>query len=421
MNAKHRFRPNLEGLESRWTPATIRLVAGNLFITNPTGNLSVTSQASNTVLVNDSGKLVTVSGVGGLISITGTNANNTITFDATVPYNGNLLVNSGNGNDTVNLIGTLGGNATLLTGSGADSVALTGDATISGGLSIVDPLGGVSLSQAGNALAVGGNLAVTGITSYTPGTGALTVGGNVSFTAGRGLNMLLTLNGALGVGGSLSVRGSSGDDVIAASSPTTSFAIVGNATFALGDGTNGVGMQPTAFASSIGGNLSYTGGSGQDVLALSGNLAVPVTVDGNVTVNLGEGNANRMTHGVAGVIGGHLSVTSGNGNSGGPTTFSGVVNGDLSITLGNGNNTGINVDRAPAGTLRYRAGNGTNVLRINGTDTYLVDLLFGTGTDTLTFTGASTVNGRIVGTGGNYTLNQSTAVFSPNLQLINFP
>src|SRR5262245_60719592 len=98
-------RPALECLEARWVPATIKLIAGNLFVSNQTAALTVETTATpGKIMVTDGAKVVTVSGVGGLISITGTNAANLITFVADAgAFPGNLLVNAGNGADAINL------------------------------------------------------------------------------------------------------------------------------------------------------------------------------------------------------------------------------------------------------------------------------------------------------------------------------
>src|SRR5262245_30344300 len=108
MRTKHAFRPTLEGLEERWVPATIKLVAGSLFVSNQVGDLSVeTTAVAGQVKVTDNAKAVVVSGVGSLILITGTNLPNKINFVATAKtFPGQLLINSGNGADTIDLSGT---------------------------------------------------------------------------------------------------------------------------------------------------------------------------------------------------------------------------------------------------------------------------------------------------------------------------
>src|SRR5262245_49384385 len=127
MLKKYAHRPTLEALEERWVPATIKLIAGNLFVSNQTAALTLeTTATAGQIKITDGAKVVTVSGVGGLISITGTNAANTINFNADAKaFPGNLLINAGNGADTINLEATnppggIGGNVTVLEGNGDD-------------------------------------------------------------------------------------------------------------------------------------------------------------------------------------------------------------------------------------------------------------------------------------------------------------
>ncbi len=116
--------PNLETLEERWVPATIRVVSGSLFISNLAGGTGLVVEATATpgqIKVTDNGKLVTVSGVGRLISITGTNASDNVTVNlAGNIFGGNVRANLGNGNDSFTITGaggTLGGTLTVRGGA----------------------------------------------------------------------------------------------------------------------------------------------------------------------------------------------------------------------------------------------------------------------------------------------------------------
>ena len=128
-------------------PATIRLLGGNLYISNQAGLLLVETTATPGKLnVTDAGKLVTVSGVGGLVSVTGTNKNDTVQFKANAgPFAGSLIVSTGNGNDTVALqataAGGIGGHVTVLPGRGADTTAVSAATRVGGSLRVVDPSG----------------------------------------------------------------------------------------------------------------------------------------------------------------------------------------------------------------------------------------------------------------------------------------
>jgi hypothetical protein len=53
MRRVYSFRPRIEALEDRAVPATINLVAGQLFISNPTAALTVTSLGAGQVKVQD--------------------------------------------------------------------------------------------------------------------------------------------------------------------------------------------------------------------------------------------------------------------------------------------------------------------------------------------------------------------------------
>ena len=54
MRNKAAFRPVLEGLEQRWVPATIKVIAGNLYVSNQVGTLTVsTTGTAGQVTVND--------------------------------------------------------------------------------------------------------------------------------------------------------------------------------------------------------------------------------------------------------------------------------------------------------------------------------------------------------------------------------
>src|SRR5687767_7830824 len=113
-------RPNLEYLERRLAPATVRLASGNLYVSHQVGALTITAQGGGKFTVADGAKAVTVGGVAGLIQVTGTNVGNKITFDANgKAFPGNLLISGGNGADEVVVEGggaggKIGGNVTVL-------------------------------------------------------------------------------------------------------------------------------------------------------------------------------------------------------------------------------------------------------------------------------------------------------------------
>ena len=135
-----RVRPSLEHLEDRTVPATVRLVSGDLLVSNllVVGNrasVTLKATANNTFQVVDteggtgSASLGTY-GVAGNIIVTGTNASDSITVNLNGhTYAGNVLINSGTGNDSIVVTGAgagnvIGGNVTLLHSAGNASISL---------------------------------------------------------------------------------------------------------------------------------------------------------------------------------------------------------------------------------------------------------------------------------------------------------
>src|SRR5262249_14276360 len=79
-------RPALEVLEDRCVPATVQLVARNLFISNQVGPVSLTLVANSTVKVQDNVTTLTFAPVTSIL-FTGTNGNDSVTLTS----NGNAL------------------------------------------------------------------------------------------------------------------------------------------------------------------------------------------------------------------------------------------------------------------------------------------------------------------------------------------
>ncbi len=152
---KHR-RLNLEALEDRWVPATIRFDGSNLTISNLNivagkSTLTVVQQPSGAFQVKDHGANDGTYFVRGNLTINGNNAADSvsITLDNTAgTLPGNLYVTAGNGNSTVALTttaasGVIAGNMTVNLGTGADQVT-------------ADPLSG-----SGAKLTIGGSVSVS--------------------------------------------------------------------------------------------------------------------------------------------------------------------------------------------------------------------------------------------------------------------
>ncbi len=413
--------PKLEQLEGRWVPATIRLVAGNLFISDQVSALTVTvTTTPGKVTVIDGTKTVNVSGVGKLISITGTNLTDSIKFNGNTGFKGSLIIRSGNGNDTITLSGPLAGNATILTGAGNDGISTSNAVKIGGNLTFQSALGSDTFTQSGQAYKVGGNFTVAGFSSYAMGGGnsTLQVGGNLSILAApnKTAPLTVTFNGiSVTVGKSLSIVGGQGLDTVNVSSQVS---VGKNVSAQLQDGTNILSYTPLAGGTGIGGNFTLSGGSGNDTILLGANSVIA----GDLALNLGEGT-NTITTGLGGNYFGDFTVTGGNGTN--TLTLLSPVNiaGDLVLTFGNGTNTTFVTSSNIGGTVRYQGGNGSDTLFLTplAAALYNVDFLFGTGSSALTLNGNVTLTGLIVGTGGTNTFTQAGATLLSTLQLINYP
>ncbi len=421
----HTIRPKLEQLEGRWVPATIRLVAGNLFISHQAGPLVVESTAvAGQFKITDSAKTVIVNGVGSLISITGTNLADKITFQANVAggnkaFPGNLLINSGNGADLIDLSGRVSGNVTLLTGLGNDTVTSTSeDVSVGGNLTWSDPTGVNTFNLNSLNYTIGNNLTLFGVGNFSMGqSNILKVGGFASLTATQtSANPMSVLfdGAAVSIGKSLQLTGGTLNDSFSVTSELT----VGNMLWAnLGNGDNVVNLSPAAGGGGIGGNFFYTGGGGKDVVGFGVNSSVA----GNTQLSLGEG-INAFIDSSTSLYSGDLSIQGGNDTN--TTVVSGLVSGNVNIDLGNGDSNTTTVTGSVGGTFRYRLGNGSlGVLNLLPTvaQTLSVDILFGTGDSTFTLSPNLTLDGIVRGTGGTYTFNQGTAILAPNLIFFNYP
>ena len=434
------LRPNLEVLEDRTVPATYRLVAGTLFISNQTGILTLTATGGTSVTAQDgAGPLLTFTGIGN-INITGTNLANQVKFDTTTTFNGNFFFNGGNGNDSVTIAGgKMLGNVTFQGGLGDDFAQFNADGnTIGGNALFVDQAGNDKLDISGTVLgsvtANGANLITVG------GTGAAAgIGGNATFTnTGDGFAVSFkTINApAVNFGKDLTVTTGSGADSVTFGTAGTA-TVGGRATFNLGEGANTFTTVATA---SFNGNFSLSGGAAVDTVTIDATSVF----NGNFTTNLGDGDnvyntntaftvAGNATlnagNGVNGMLGfgnvaGDLSINFGSGANN--FTINRTVGGNANINLGNGNNVTVFAagTSSVGGTVHYRSGNGNNLLQFNQTQTYLLDVVFGNGDDTLaSVAGTPTFTGLIDG-GGRVTANtftQGGAILSPNLTIKNFP
>jgi large repetitive protein len=361
--------------------------------------------------------------------------NNTLDLSTTGRIGlGSLAVKAGDGNDTVTVRGGLGDGSTIATGAtfdlgaGAVNLVLGDDAGGFGELSIPGR-GGVRVTGSTGGTVTAKSLTVArsfktaiGATSQTTFTNC-TLGGlsqtgdsitsNLYSTAVTG-NMTAAASGFAEVFGyGLAVTGdvrvsSSGhvaglvafDGGLSARNAAVSadyWAIFGSMTgpvtltgnLTISSPSQIAVLLNTAAPSEVHGNVTVNGGWQQD----SFNVSPTFKADGNVVLNLGEGD-NVVTIGAATAttdIGGNLVLQSGAGND--AITLQRVaVTGLTSITTGAGNDT-LTIDNGSAftGTFLADTGSGNDIISIAQsagapapvTFTGKATILAGAGNDTL--------------------------------------
>lgn len=436
---KRTFRPQMETLEDRWVPATIRLISGTVFISNQVGALTITPQTGTSVQITDGATVKVVAGTN--VFVTGTNLANTVTVDlGTSTYNGNMYFSLGNGNDTLNVTGAnaILGNLTVQTGLGDDvvNIAQDGASTIGGNITLIDQLGNdsVTFSAAGGTAKFLGSITSTGVNFLNFFDS--TVGGNVNVTLGNDNQQLVFfsfLGGPVNFNGNLNITGGAGNDDIEIDDAI----IGGNVNLNLFEGNNQLLFSPTQ----VNGNFSWTSGGGNDLIVFN---PAGTTMHGNATFNLGNGDNTLFALGANATLNGDLRVTAGNGNNtiaggfggtlAGDATFvlgngnnavdftTGSIGGDINMFLGNGNNIVNVTDTVLGGTLRMRTGNGNNSLAITpaAASFFDADVRFGNGNDTFTLNANVTLAGYVNGGNGTDTFVQGGATLIPTLLLASF-
>src|SRR6185436_6783971 len=102
--------PEVEMLEDRTVPATVKLIGSGLYISNAvavagTTNVEVRAVANNKFEVYDNAVKIGTFSMAGTINYTGTNLADTLTINMQGnSFTGNLLATMSNGNDTVDII-----------------------------------------------------------------------------------------------------------------------------------------------------------------------------------------------------------------------------------------------------------------------------------------------------------------------------
>jgi hypothetical protein len=437
----------IEVLEDRWVPATIRVLEGNLFITNPilnngTANVTVQATGTNTFKITN-GSSVTVMAAENII-YSGSAVKTNLTLDLNgQTYSGNVIISTGNGNDSVTIGDTTGGgqisgNVTLLTGNGADSVDLNSGAAGAGAFSI---LGNVQIADArgrdtltvGNTnggTAIGGNLSATGyFTAVTLSQGQTdSVGGSLSITNLLTGNASTTIGSGntsnLTVGGNLTLTNTNSNQTLTLGSGTLT--INGNTFVNLGQGS---GNFTTAGTVNFNSAFNLNAGDGNDSLTVSAGT----TFLGNAAIRLGNGDNSIAGLGSAFTATGNFDIYGGNGNNavGSATIGSesgGEIAGSLGLFFGNGNNDSITVNAPVGGAVVWQSGNGNSALSLgspdgNNANNYTINALFGNGNDSFAYhlTPSSLINGYVIGgSGSNYFDPSSTGTPTSTYQQTNF-
>jgi hypothetical protein len=455
-----RFRPALEALECRLTPAfgnaTTSLVGGTLTITDTAaassltlsqpaaGEITITPDANTTI--NGKAGPVTISGVTGGLNVNLATGTDTLTFDLSKHsfVVGNVSITGTTGDKTVltNTAGTTNaldvhGSYKEIFGSGneftrLDQFNVSGNATIDhangNGLVFlgVDP---ANLGKLFNS--VGGALTVENVTpSGAAGTGfdvnaleETNVGGSVTSHMGRG--------DSTGFGGWTSVGSLSSKSV----SVGGNVAITSAGGFlAFGDFANDGEEVVNA---NVKGNVIMNLGSGAGNTALFGNGTSASSTSANDVTIIGSGSHDAVTVGPS-VVHGDLTVAllGQGGNSIGVDDVS-VTGGTSLMAAGGGNSIAID-NQAPGSTFGGRVGilmgGANNLLEINshsqgspGTTTFdgAVMASLGAGNDALILAEAGKVDFKVAsilngGTGKNHAVVNHNNIEGVQPKLVNF-
>ncbi len=448
-------RPMLQQLEERTVPSvTTTLSAGTLFIrgSNLSNNLVIAETATpGKFQVTNNGNFVGQFSFSNL-NITMGNGSDTVDLQIKTALTGNLTVSLGNGADTFTTKNStpgarIGGNTFINTGLGS-KLGIAGKYD-----DLVELYNLRFQGQTTTVLgAAGSNAELLDISNATI-SGALQVTNIYQTSLGELFAPLTPVQV-----GSITVNNAQKNT----DSRTDTFVGPGNDLFLFNNVT-------------VLGNISYTGGNGQDSVELPGDplTVIAPIIGGNVYVNTGEGIGTlSLGNGIVGAqIGGSVqffggadidrffldsdAVVNGNvyvdlrdgdnqffGNSVAATgaifdpIFSAVVGGNLTLIAGNGNNflatfAGGATTLTVAGNLRIQFGNGDNVggaAAAPGTITFFntavsvggtVRYQAGTGTNNLDITNETFSSLTLLFSGGPTTVdfNQTSGVFNGTLYI----
>jgi hypothetical protein len=361
-------------------------VVGNVLITGaPTSTVALSDL---TILGNLTVNYAHVTDVSGGSSLDLTGAAGPCSVYGTFSYTGSPASVS------LNLAGCLvDGNASILLDSGinsSDTVGLSGT-LFEHNLSLTLGSGAVSVD-------------LSATSGLAPG-----IGGNLTITGGNGSDNL-ALNGPIAaqIEGTASITLGSGSDTVAFQD-----VIQNSLSISLGSGNDSVTVSDAGVAETeaVGGSLSITLGSGDDSVGLSG-----ASFDQNVTLKLGNGNDSVDLSNDVGPtsIGGNLSITGGTG----AITFAGIdaqVTGNVSITLGTGfsNAVTFNADSLIGGTLTWHSGGADDSLTLLGPQVYVVNAQFGSDSTVTLDNSSAVLTGTLKGVG-----TKSQLIVTPGTQEI---
>jgi len=314
---RNKHRLSLQSLEDRSVPATFSYLAGTLTVTAAEGN-AITVQPSLNAPV-------------GYLKVT--DGNNTFdSLSKSQPVN-NVIVNMGPANIA--------------------SLTLPDGTFIPGNLTV---LGAKQNSGVYSRAEIGQNFsytpAPTAATDYIELTSEGSVAGNATFKLGAGNNTVSLTGGT--IGGNLTVIGGSGADFV----PLTfanDVVVKGSAIFNLGGGTNSVQSAGNGNFT-IGKDLTYIGGAGDEDFDLDTGFDTTLGVGGKMKISLGAAAIfNRFETGELSV-GSSLSITAGNQVDLIDMDGTSNIGGSVSINTGNGIGS-VNLDGIfLGGSLTFNGG-----------------------------------------------------------------
>jgi hypothetical protein len=403
MKSRNRTRLNVELLEDRLTPSlTIATDAfGNLTIAgtpdpdpaNPGQTLPITinESAQNMYQIFEG-----TNQVGGPAAV----------FFAPNGLNVNFAQSSLNDSVTVVLNGnTVNGNVSINTGAGADSASITGPGSVGGNVTMTGVTGIPTAAFNGAAVAVVNTL------------DTVNIGGSFTLNSASKSFPLSFQMPTTSIGGNFTIQEGNGSANILFFAGNS---IGGNLTIGLGNGA----FNNTLLNATIGGSVTYTGGSGVDTVTLIGTVGRSVTL--NLGSNLGPMSAlanNGFTENPGSVIGGNLSVLGGIG--GNAVTVSGLVAGSAYFNLNSAGTAGssLTFDGFINGPVTYIGGAAVDTILFQGmTNNSAANFQLGAGADVFTLGPNTNLTSLFIDFGpGVDMFNNLSGASQPRLILRNLP